>query len=166
MHTARLITAILLMFFAMAACTTTGSGAGQLSGPGDPSQPVAFSWTSTNGGISGTMTAMLPGQVFQGRFFQITQQTRDEVLTPLWLQWDRGWNDWPYWSRPFLPPYPATRFITHYSGKVVATLEAQDKQHMRCRFHLSEPARGMSGGGEGECQLNAGRLVRAVFSGQ
>lgn len=148
----------------LAACTSTGIGGGHLSGAGATEEPVVFNWTSTDGGISGTMSAALPaGMVFQGRFFQITQQTRAEVLDPLWTHWRPGWNDWPYWGSPFSPPYPTTQFITHYSGKVVATLASPDQQHMRCRFHLVKPAQGMSGGGEGECQLAAGQVVRAVF---
>jgi hypothetical protein len=63
-------------------------------------------------------------------------------------------------------PYPMMQFITHYSGKVVTTLAASGDQRMRCRFHLAAPARGMSGGGEGECQLNDGRVVRVEFPGK
>jgi hypothetical protein len=151
---------------ALAACTTTGVGGGQLAANGGEAQPVAFSWRSTDGGITGSMTAVLPGKTFEGRFFQITQQTRTEVLDPLWMHWHHGWYDWPYWGYPSGGPYPTTRFITHYSGKVVATLEAPEQQRMRCRFHLVEPARGMSGGGEGQCQLSDGRTVRASFAGK
>lgn len=142
------------------ACTTTGTGGGQIATAGGAELPVGFSWKSNDGGISGSMTATLAASHFAGRFFQITQQTRREVLTPLWTHWRQGWYDWPYWG-PY--PYPATQFITHYSGKVVATLEADDKQRMRCRFHLVDPSQGMSGGGEGECQLSDGRTVRASF---
>ncbi len=166
MKTARLFSTLLGLMFALAACTTTGIGGGQMSGAGAQDEPVAFSWKSTDGGMSGTMTAALPGALFQGRFFQITQQTRAEVLNPLWMHWHSGWDDWPYWGGPMAPSYPSTQFITYYSGKVVATLESEGKQRMRCRFHLVEPARGMSGGGEGECQLSEGRVVRAVFAGK
>lgn len=166
MKTTRSLAALLLLMLALAACTTIGTGSGQLAGAGAQQEPVTFNWTSTDGGMSGTMTAALPDVTFQGRFFQITQQTRGEVLTPLWTHWHRGWYDWPYWGGPLSPPYPATQFITHYSGKVVATLESPDSQRMRCRFHLVEPARGMSGGGDGQCQLSDGRVVRAVFPGK
>lgn len=166
MKTARLFSMLLGFMFVLAACTTTGIGGGQMSGAGAREESVTFSWKSTDGGMSGTMTAALPGSIFQGRFFQITQQTRAEVLNPLWTYWHSGWNDWPYWGGPMTPPYPTTQFITHYSGKVVATLESEGKQRMRCRFHLVEPVQGMSGGGEGECQLSDGRVVRAVFAGK
>lgn len=150
------------------ACTTTGIGGGQLTDAGGTEQAVVFNWRSTDGAMSGTMSAQLPGETFSGRFFQITRQTRSELLTPLWTHWSPGWYDWPYWGgmAPAPYPYPAVQFITHYSGKVVATLESPGNQHMRCRFHLAEPARGMQGGGEGECQLSAGRVVRAVFEAQ
>lgn len=163
MKTTRSAASLLLLNLALAACTTTGTGGGQVTGIGAQVEPVTFGWTSTDGGLSGTMTASLTDASYQGRFFQITQQTRTEVLTPLWAYWNHGWYDWPYWGVPASPPYPATQFITHYSGKVVATLAAQGAQHMRCRFHLMAPSRGMSGGGEGQCQLTDGRVVRAVF---
>lgn len=147
-------------------CTTTGTGGGQLTGVGAHAEPVTFSWTSTDGGLSGLMTAVLPDVSYQGQFFQITEQTRAEVLAPLWNHWNRGWYDWPYWVGPVAPPYPMTQFITHYSGKVVATLTASGDQRMRCRFHLAAPVRGMSGGGDGECQLTDGRVVQAFFPGK
>lgn len=160
------LASLLLALSALMGCTSTGTGQGQLTGASAPEESVSFTWTSTDGGISGTMRATLLEQTFEGRFFQITQQTRSEILDPLWIHWRHGWYDWPYWSRRAGPPFPSTQFITHYSGKVVATLAAPDQQRMRCRFHLVEPARGMSGGGEGECQLSAGRTVRASFPAQ
>lgn len=143
----------------MVACTTSGTGTGETVGDAPP-QPVTFVWTSTDGGISGTMRATLSGQTFQGRFFQITQHTTAEMLQPLWLHWRPGWHDWPYWDP--VAQYPSTVFVTRYSGKVVATLDA-GAAHLRCRFHLARPSSGMSGGGEGECQNGAGRTIRASF---
>jgi hypothetical protein len=148
----------------LSACTFTGTGGGQMSAAGAPDQPVGFSWKSTDGGITGTMMASFPGATFEGRFFQITSVTKGEVLAPLWTHWRTGWYDWPYWGSPWSQPYPTTQFITHYSGKVVATLASEGGQYMRCRFHLSEPAMGMRGGGQGECQLSNDRLVQAVFA--
>lgn len=165
MKSARLSAMLAVLVASVVACTTTGTGSGQLATTGAQETRVAFKWTSTDGGISGTMTASLPEATFAGRFFQITQQTRGEVLTPLWSHWQRGWYDWPYWSGPMSQPYSTTQFITRYSGKVVATLASSGSQRMRCRFHLVEPARGMGGGGEGQCQLSDGQLVWAVFPG-
>jgi len=34
---------------------------------------------------------------------------------------------------------------------------------MRCRLHMARPEQGMSGGGDGECQLQGGGVVRARF---
>ena len=166
MNPSRRLTALLLGLGALSACTSSGIGGGQLMGADARHEPVTFSWLSTDGGMSGTMTAALPGAVFEGRFFQITRQTRGEVLSPLWDHWHSGWYDWPYWNSPFPPAYPTAQFITYYSGKVVATLASADQQRMRCRFHLAGPAQGMSGGGEGECQLSDGRVVQAVFAGK
>lgn len=157
---------LLLALSALMGCTSTGMGQGQLTSASASEESVSFTWTSTDGGMTGTMRAMLLDQTFEGRFFQITQHTRSAILEPLWIHWRHGWHDWPYWSRRAGPPMPSTQFITHYSGKVVATLTTPDQQRMRCRFHLVEPVRGMGGGGEGECQLGGGRLVRASFPAQ
>lgn len=157
--------ALAALLLGLAGCTSTGTGAGHVSNPGSADEPVAFAWSSTDGAISGVLRASSAGAKFQGRFFQITQQTRSELLQPLWTYWGSGWQDWPYRGRRYLAPVHATQFVTHYSGMVVASLEAGGDLRMRCRFHLVDPARGMSGGGEGECQRSDGRLVHAVFAG-
>jgi hypothetical protein len=153
--------ATLIGLAGLQACTTEG----ELLEADAALQSVAFSWVSHDGGMTGSMTARLAEASFQGRFFQITQQTRYETLSPLWTHWNHGWSDWPEWSGPLPPGYPTPQFITHYSGKVLATLSAANNERMRCRFHLVAPARGMSGGGEGQCQLTGGRVVKAVFIG-
>ncbi|MFL6658662.1 MAG: hypothetical protein ACJ8GW_11355 [Massilia sp.] len=153
--------AIALVF--ISACTSTGVGTGQVTGPGAAAQPVSFQWTSNDGGISGTMNATFDGKRYQGRFFQITQETSANTLDPLWMSWRHGWHDWPYWGPGPMGPYPTTVFITRYSGKVVASLDA-GADHMRCRFHLVAPSRRMSGGGEGECQETGGHTIRASFA--
>lgn len=56
-----------------------------------------------------------------------------------------------------------TQFITRYTGKVVATLQTDVGKRMRCRLHLIAPARGMAGGGAGECQVQGGATVHAKF---
>jgi len=165
MKCVRWVMALCVLPLALLGCTTVGTGLGQLQETGTSEQAVAFSWTSQDGGMTGTMSAALPEATFQGRFFQISQQTRQDSLTPLWSHWNHGWNDWPYWSGPLPPTYLSPQFITYYSGKVVATLSTNAGQNMRCRFHLMVPSRGMTGGGEGHCQLSGGRIVRAVFQG-
>ena len=156
--------ALLALAFGLMACTTLGTGGGEVAGGDGVSAPVSFQWRSTDGGMSGTLTAVLPELAFQGPFFQITRQTRVESLTPLWTHWHHGWSDWPYGGESYTPMLPGPQFITYYSGKVLATLEAPGNQRMRCRFYLVTPSRGMGGGGEGECQLTGGREVRAVFN--
>lgn len=111
-----------------------------------------------------TWLATLPDATFTGPFVQITQETRREALRPLWAGWNEGWNDWPYWSRPTLGPFDPVRFTRVYSGKVVANLRDVGGRYMRCRFHLDDPARGMSGGGSGECHLAGGRSVDAIIN--
>jgi hypothetical protein len=149
-------TAVLAAAMGLLACTSMGSGTGTLR-PDDTQ--VTFSWTSKDGGNSGTMSAtMRSGAAFSGPFLQMTSAVRTDTLQPLWSGWRRGWSDWEFWS-----PYPETAFSTRYSGKVVANLSGPDAQQLRCRFHLNDPVAGMGGGGQGECQFTGGRTVDAVF---
>jgi len=161
----RLIGAVLLASTAlsMLACTTIGTGSGTIE-PGNA--PVAFSWTSPDAGITGTMSAVIgasrpagaTSSTFSGPFLQVTSSVRNDAFEPMWNGWRRGWNDWGYWGM-----YPETTFTTHYSGKVVANLRGPGDQLLRCRFHLNTPAAGMNGGGQGECQFSGGRTVDAIF---
>lgn len=147
----------------LSGCVTTGMGSGELTDRGQPAVPVHFNWKSSDGGNSGGMTANLAGVTYTGQFFQITRQTARETLGPMWDGWEEGWSDWPYWSQPWPSTYSVTQFITNYSGKVVANLHTRAGQYMRCRFHLADPVSGMSGGGQGECQLSGGRVINADF---
>jgi hypothetical protein len=141
-----------LGFGLLAACATTGVGLGTGHFRYDTSdKPVNFQWKA-DGKVSGTMTATLDdGESFSGPFFQITRETRGEILLPLWTGWRWGWEDWPMGGIGATPT-----FETQYSGKVVANLDGQTGHHMRCRFDLVHPSTGMSGGGSGECQLSHG----------
>lgn len=151
------------LLLVLGACTTTGMWGGELAREGKADEPVLLSWKSTDGGISGAMTATLPDATYQGRFFQITEQTQRQVVSPLWDGWSQGWVDWPYWGWGTYGPYEWTQFVTRYSGKVLANLQTDAGQHMRCRFHLAHPSQGMSGGGDGECQLQDRGVVHARF---
>ena len=150
------LSALLCAGIALSACTTMGSGSGSVS-PGGA--PVTFAWKSTDGGITGTMSATLADQqTFSGPYLQITRQVRTQDFDPLWTGWGYGWNDWGGWGQ-----FPVPAFATQYSGRAMANLQTTDGQRMRCRFHLNKPIDGMAGGGQGECQLKNGRSVDAVF---
>jgi hypothetical protein len=149
------LTALLCAGIALSACTTMGTGTGSVT-PGDA--PVKFSWESTDGGSSGTMSATLAGgKAFSGPYLQITREARSVDFDPLWNGWDNGWPDWGFGA------FPQDAFTTVYSDRVMANLQAADGQRMRCHFHLNHPIDGMGGGGQGQCQLKGGRSVDAVF---
>jgi hypothetical protein len=155
---------------AVAACTTTGIGTGQaLNG----AVTANFSWIE-HGGTEGTMTAQLSnGSVYQGQYFQVTQESRVDDFGPLWAGWGGwgwgggwgrgyygrgwgwGWGGWGPWG-----PYDQT--ITQYTGQVLANLTGP-AGHMRCHFTLARPSSGMAGGGLGQCQLPTGVIIDAQF---
>lgn len=63
MKTTTSLAMLLLLNLALAGCTTTGTGGGQLAGGGAAEEPVAFSWTSTDGRV---VQAVFPGQLWRG----------------------------------------------------------------------------------------------------
>jgi len=144
---------------ALAGCATTGTGVGDSSASG---LSATFTWKA-QGPRTGEMSAQLAtGRSYSGTFFQITQETRVDELGPLWAGWGPyrgfrrgGWGGWGYWG-------PSQDFVTHYSGKVLANLTGPDGR-MRCRFTLIRPSSGMSGGGEGQCQVPGGGNLNATF---
>jgi hypothetical protein len=163
-----LATAASAVIVALYGCSTlsSGMGGGDLAGDGQPGKPVLFSWQSQDGGITGSMVATLPSATYEGQFVQITQQTRGETVAPMWIGWNQGWGDWPYGLQPWAGDFEVTGFSRQYSGNVIANLRNATGQHMRCRFQMNEPASGMAGGGQGECQLSGGRSVTAVIDRQ
>ena len=145
-------------------CTSTGMGGGDIVQQGKPAVPVLFSWKSSDGGITGSMTATLPAATYQGRFLQVTRQTQSDALAPMWGDFPTGWSDWSYWGMGGMGgTYDPVQFATIYSGKVIATLKSVTGSQMRCRLHMLKPDQGMSGGGAGECQILGGATIQASF---
>ena len=147
----------------LAACETTSAGTGSGNVRGSQ-KPVAFTWQS-EGEHSGDITATFnSGRVFKGEYFQITRDTHVSNLDPLWDGWSstHSGDNWRYWD-----PDAGPRFVDTYRGRVLANLQSDDGEHMRCRFTLANPERGMSGGGEGRCQLSEStKEINAEFPRQ
>jgi hypothetical protein len=137
---------VVLASLLASACTTMGTGTGETRGGGPG---VRFDWTA-EGAVKGQMTATFAdGHTYSGKLFQITTETTVDSLAPMWYGWGGRWGGWPYWDS-------GPDFITHYTGRVVANLKDPNGNRMRCNFRLVDPDRGMSGGGQGKCQLSEG----------
>lgn len=149
--------ALMCAALAVSACTTMGTGTGEL---GPEHEPVRFAWKSTDGGTSGTLTATLPGgKLFSGPYLQFTREARSVDFDPVLDDYDLGWGN-PDAGAPYMEDV----FTTTYSDKVTAQLQAADGQRMSCDFHLNHPIEGMGGGGLGECELDAGGWIDAVLA--
>jgi hypothetical protein len=145
-------------------CASSGMGGGDIVQSGQSPQPVLISWKSDAGAISGSMTATLPDDVFQGRFMEITRQTVSDDVAPMWAPWPIGWGDWPddgVWAGA--PLWPSESVSTQYSGKVIANLADAGGRQMRCRIQLATPDMGMKGGGSGKCKVADGPAFAVSF---
>jgi hypothetical protein len=152
-----------LASLALSACATQSgaTGSGNVRGT---RKPVAFTWQTTDR-VSGDITATFGnGDTYKGSYFQITRETRVDRLGPLWEGWGQPYprTGWRYWDRDM-----DRQFIQEYKGRVLANLLSNGGNHMRCRFTLANPSRGMAGGGKGRCQLSeTGREINAEFPRQ
>ncbi len=161
--TIRSVVSCLLMLSA-SGCATAGTATGELVENDGTEEPVSFEWHSemdepTEGSIS---TVLPDGRAFEGRYFEVTQTVEADTLAPLWVNWNPYWSDW---SAPWGTSVVSNGFDSFariYSGHVVATLSNPGGRNMRCRFTLSEPSRGMSEGGVGDCQLDDGEKIEDV----
>ncbi len=149
----------ILLGAVVAGCKSSGQGMGK-SRSGDVT--VSFTWEQSEPS-SGTLRAVVtkpgaPEEMYEGKFYQITRDTRVETIGPLWEPWYPGWYGWANWG-----PGPESSFITHYTGHVVANLAGPNGQRMRCQFRLLNSADGMKGGGQGQCQLPTGQTINAEF---
>jgi hypothetical protein len=150
---------------AVAGCSTTtsGMGGGDLGGRRDARQPVLFDWQSGDGGLTGSLTATLPGRTFVGPFAEITLRTPRENLAPFWAGWNEGWGDWPYGANGRDSAGASAQFTRYYSGKVIANLHDAQGQPMRCRFDLADALKGLRGGAHGQCQLAGEKILNATI---
>jgi len=147
----------------LTACVHTGGGDGLLqaapaaNGVQPPARgEVVFSWKSDASGNEGTIEAHFPdGREFAGTFVQVTSTTWRDSYGPYWNAWSYpGWGMGGPW---FMGPQMA--FVTHYSGRLLAHLEDAHGTRMRCTFTLYDPPAGITGGGEGDCQLSTNERV-------
>ncbi|MFZ5897005.1 MAG: hypothetical protein ACOY0T_38460 [Myxococcota bacterium] len=159
-------TAILLVCFALAAatnaCTSTGTATGHLVTPSGNRAVVTFRWRSDAGDWHrGKLSVVLPGgERYSGSYRQVSQMHPVAVYGPMWVGWEPFWPDWPTpWYRGTLGA-SWDGWVRVYGGRVVARLEGRNPERaMRCRFTLDDPARGLSGGGNGDCQLSDGSII-------
>ncbi len=149
---------------ALSGCVHTGFLNGRLSVPGQPSAPVTFAFKSDRFGEGGSLSTTLPdGEIFSGRYLQITSTTTENAVAPMFRGWEPYWRTWGPYGYPGYPDENYSTFRTYYSGKVIATLFGDKGTSMRCRFRLSDPRSGLSGGGTGECQLSTGGTIQVQF---
>ncbi len=149
----------LLVVGALSGCSYQGAIAGRLMAPGMQPKPIEMEYKTARFGAGGTISTTLPdGEYFTGRYLQVTSETTADAFGPGWGGWG-AWN--PFWGDWDGGDYET--FIDNYTGKVVATLFGDRNHTMRCRFQLSDPAEGMTGGGVGECQVSNGDKIEATF---
>lgn len=150
---------IIISALTLAACHHAGAGKGTLesaptAGGSTNEGAVAFLWNSGVDPSQGQIEATMPnGTEFHGKYLQVTNTASVDAYGPYYSTWtDPGWGA-PWYAGP------ADGFVTEYSGRAIAHLSADDGTKMRCKFTLRDPASGMVGGGEGDCQLSNNETV-------
>lgn len=151
---ALIATALLCSAAGLAGCSTIGTGYGDVQN--GTTGRATFQWSSSDGGMTGTMSASLPsGESFSGQFYQLTGETRAERIDSHWDTWRPGWGAWG--------PGSTIVHVPRYSGHVVAKLGGSSGHHMRCDFNLRNPDAGIPGGSSGTCFIEGGETIAATF---
>lgn len=132
-----------------------------------PGQDVPFHFESKTS-TEGTMSTKLggAGEQFHGRYVRLEEASKGEVVTTIYDGWSGP--QWEVWQHDANGNWTAAAtsiggFARFYSGKVVAILAGDRGSSMRCQMSLKEPQVGLAGGGEGNCQISSGGLLRLVF---
>jgi hypothetical protein len=144
----------------LSSCKSNGVGEGA-SDSGDVR--AQFTWQQTEPS-SGLLAATLTGrsgltETYKEKFHQITSNSEIDTPGPLWHPWHPGWGAWAYWD-----PEPAQALVTHYTWHVLANRAGPTGNPYSCEFQLIRADEGMTGGGQGRCQLAPGKTIRADFS--
>lgn len=146
------------------ACQHAGRGMGELRAPVpgtgalQTKGAVEFRWHSGSDASRGNIEALLPdGRRFAGTFVQPRSSQWYQDYDLYWGVWSGPWGAAGPWYRG-----PRTGFTTRYGDKALALLQAPDGARMRCEFVLFRPDLGLSGGGQGDCQLSTNEEVFAA----
>lgn len=136
------------------------SGCATIDGGSSAQQQLKFDWQQEGERSGSVHTVTKDGQIFHGRFYEITRKTRLSEIRDLRFFWGiragkgnlPGWGSWEN----------GIEIMTAYTGKVLAILRGRNSK-MRCRFTPIDPSLGISGGGNGWCQRSSGGGVPAML---
>jgi len=136
---------LLLVIVLLAACSGTMKGRVQQGG-----ESVSFQFEETGIG-HGTMRATFSGgETFKGRF-------ADESSSGYVTTFDTEGPEATIVHRE------AFEAVESYSGNIEAVLFGSKRHTMRCKFRAANSMMGLSGGGEGRCQVSDGRVIDVQF---
>ncbi len=132
------------------------------------SEMVPFSFEAlgeTHGGLFTTLGK--GGEHYSGPYVLVEASTEGKLVTevydgmssPEWTAWEGGPDGtWHEVGISF------GAFAHFYTGKVVASLQGNRGDRMRCQLQLERPSDGLLGGGTGRCQTTAGDRIDLSFS--
>ena len=151
----------LVLGAALGACAMppqTGIMSGRVIAKGLPPTEVVMSWEEGSGSNGGSIsTTLAGGERFTGQFVRVTAGAGPEAFGPYYSAWGPVWGPaWGVGADPWGGDVTMVEWVQLYSGKVVATLFGDRGDSMRCRFQLTDPEAGLSGGGVGQCQVSNG----------
>ena len=157
-----------------------GIMSGEWSTPGSSQVEIVTISYSSDEAYGGVVNITLgpEGERFRGNFVRINNESqgkaiRGNIMSSWVTLWDQ--NHKPGEADPWMRgtvDAPASReagsgwdfyLRKHYSGQVIAFLNGDRGNGIRCRMELKNRAEGMSGGGSGECEVSDGSHIRIRF---
>lgn len=145
---------LLLLGAALAAgCATKGAMTGEISVPDGASERVSLQYVGDRTGDSGYLSVTLPGgESFNGPYARVGSPSAIAPgldINSSVVDWGETADEWTFGEAD--------------SDKVVALLQGNRGNKIRCRFTLRYAAGGLRGGGTGECQTNTGKKIDVTF---
>src|SRR5262245_9724854 len=133
----------------LTACASQGTMTGEISMPAGPPQRVTLNYSSDRTGERGYLSMTLPGgESFNGQYARVGSAAAVAPGLDInfsVVDWGETADEWTFGESD--------------DSRVVALLQGNRGNKIRCHFTLRYAAGGLSDGGTGECQATTGEKI-------
>jgi hypothetical protein len=141
-------------------CASRGGGVratGDARREGKPAESVTFEFDASDPS-RGTVRVEVFGEFFEGPYLQVKPNTPVAETRAIQESWAATWKayNWNLHPDPWARGLRDARgWVSQNRDHVAAALRGKS-QTMRCRIALRDPAKGLTSGGSGDCQISGG----------